>query len=103
MIRTAGEKDIERIRTVVQRSWMETYADSLGADTVRDHVTDEEFYTPTELRNRLRDTDGVVLVAETDEAGIVGYTYLSWNSNAGYIDEHEADLRHIYLHPDHYG
>lgn len=101
MIRLADEGDTTPIREIVQRSWIETYSASLGSDTVREHVADEEFYSPEDLRSRMQNENGVVLVAE--ENTIVGYAFLSWDSEIEYLDADEADLRHIYLDPDHSG
>ncbi|WP_435158808.1 GNAT family N-acetyltransferase [Haladaptatus sp. DFWS20] len=104
MIRNAREDDFPGIRTTVQESWIATYSDYLGTDTVRTHVTSNEFYHSEELKERLADSEGVVLVADDDAAGIIGYLYLTWDTTASsYLDANEADLRHIYLHPDYYG
>ncbi|WP_266080600.1 GNAT family N-acetyltransferase [Haladaptatus caseinilyticus] len=104
MIRNAREDDFPGIRTTVQESWIATYSDYLGTDTVRDHVTSSEFYHSEKLNERLTDDEGVVLVVDDDAAGIIGYLYITWNTtDSPYLSANEADLRHIYLHPDHHG
>lgn len=103
MIRTARVAEVDEIRSLAQQSWIATYSEYLGEDTVRDFVARDEFYAPGELRTRIQEDNGIVLVAEDEEDGVVGYSYLNWNVESDYIDADEADLRHIYLHPDHYG
>ncbi|WP_157572966.1 GNAT family N-acetyltransferase [Halogranum rubrum] len=103
MIRTARKGDAESIRKLAQQSWISTYSPYLGEDVVREFVARSDFYSPGELHARMEEETGIVLVAEDQEDGVIGYTYLNWDSEADYINPDEADLRHIYLHPGHYG
>ena len=103
MIRTAHKRDTDSIRNLAQQSWIATYSDYLGEEAVRDYVTRSDFYASAELHARIEEENGVVLVADDEEDGVVGYTYLTWDTDPDYIDSNEADLRHIYLHPDYFG
>lgn len=91
-VREATLDDREAIRRVAERSWEHDYPEILSRETIREGVG--EWYAEERLAEVL-DTDGaLLLVAETEEDEIAGFSHSVWDGTEGSI------LR-LYVDPDH--
>lgn len=89
-IRRGNGNDLEAIRDVALAAWSEGY-DAFDETEVRRIVDD--WYDPEELEAAFADAAVEFLVAEV-AGSVVGFCH-------GGIEEEEADILRIYVHPDH--
>jgi len=75
-VRTAGERDLEKVRAMLIETWHATYDPLYGADKVNDLIG--IFLTPALLKQRLERKDAEFVVADDGkQLGGMGYAALS--------------------------
>lgn len=94
-IRPAREQDIDSIQAVASEAWQAAHEPIIGAEKVGQFI--REYYDDESFQSRI-DDDGVLLsVAESREAGIVGFvTAVPGDDGASY------DLNQLYVRPDYW-
>ena len=85
--------DATSVRRVADAAWHDAHDDIVGPEAVEGFL--EEYYDPTDLRERYANADGVTFVAE-DGGRVVGYA-------TGVPDENGYTLGSLYVHPDRQG
>jgi len=100
-IREVEESDLEGIRDLNMASWLEAYGGIIPEEKIREEVD----YTKESLNTKKDDEKLVFLVAEAD-GRVVGTINFCWGDENTHefvnLDEEEAQLRAVYLHPEYW-
>ncbi|MEF8813645.1 MAG: GNAT family N-acetyltransferase [Halovenus sp.] len=91
-VREATTADIEAIRRVAEASWKADYPDILSRESLEDGF--DEWYSPEQLRDSIRWTRTLLLVAE-DSGDVIGFVHAVWDP-----DGNHGDILRLYVHPD---
>lgn len=94
-VRTASERDLAAIRSLLVETWHATYDGLYGADRVTD-ITNE-WHSPAALKARLAQPDSEFLVAD-DGKEIAGMAFASAVDEGGTVMLHQ-----LYVLPSHHG
>ena len=95
-VRSARPEDVASILDVAHRAWHQAHAPIVGQEAVDAFL--EEYYEPDSFRTWIADEDAVVLVAEAEESGVVGYAFGNPTDDASTFA-----LAHVYVAPDRWG
>jgi ribosomal protein S18 acetylase RimI-like enzyme len=96
-IRPASMEDIPSIQTIAEHSWERDY-DILTRETARETVA--EWYSEDRLRTDVESDTSLVLVADQQEEGIVGFSHSAWSSEED-TDPEVGTILRLYIDPDH--
>lgn len=93
-IRTATERDIAALVSLLASAWRATYLDLYGAERVEHFIS--EWHSPNAVAANIARTDGEYLVADSgSRLGGMAFASLS-----GEGDEKVVKLHQLYVHPD---
>lgn len=104
-VRPADRDDLDGLRETFARSWATAYDDVLDPDRLREATSDpEEFYPAERFEEKLADDRLRFFVAEVagDVRGAVTVNWSPENTH-GFVPDGDAQVRSLYLHPDHWG
>lgn len=94
-VRTGSAQDLERIAEIKVRTWRDTYGPLIPRDVLHpflDSQTQVDY-----LRKSLAQPDAILLVAEADAAGVIGFAL-------AFVDrDPDPWLESIHVHPDFQG
>ncbi len=100
-IREVEESDLEDIRELNMASWLEAYEGIIPKEKIRKEVD----YSRERLKTKKCDEKLIFLVAEAD-GRVIGMINFCWGDENTHefvnLDEEEAQLRSVYLHPEYW-
>jgi len=99
--RLESADDLRGVERVNVLAWREAYR-GLVPDAVLDRRDPDTSDVPddalAERLAELTDTDGAFFVAREDD--VVGYAFVRWGETKSFVDEYEAGLKELYVHPE---
>jgi ribosomal protein S18 acetylase RimI-like enzyme len=103
-IRPATTGDIDSIREVAERTWVEAYSGIMEETDLERRVLEEGFYSRDYLEDDLEDEKTIFLVYEIENE-VIGFSHLEYRDQEpdGSRREHSsAELRKLYVDPGHW-
>ena len=101
-IREVRESDAEDIQELNMASWLKAYDGIIPEEKMREGIS----YPRERLLEKKNDDKLIFLVAVVEEK-VVGTINFCWSNENTHdfvnVDENEAQLRSVYLHPDYWG
>lgn len=98
------EADVRGLVRVHGLAWQEAYDDLLPAEFLERVPVDPDDEVIGELQEGLRENHEGILIA-VEDGTILGFVDVRWGDaeTKEFVREGEADLKAIYVHPDHWG
>ncbi|WP_267640807.1 GNAT family N-acetyltransferase [Haloarchaeobius amylolyticus] len=94
-------EDVWAAEDVNRAAWRTAFADVFSPHVL---ATGGAAASEPYIRSRyavVRDHPGFVVATEGDD--VVGYAYAAWTDTSRFVDDDEAELVELYVHPDHWG
>jgi len=101
-IRNARVSDAEDIEELNTKSWLKAYEGIIPEEKMEEHIS----YPQDRLKEKKKDDKLIFLVAVVEEK-VVGTINFCWSKENTHdfinLNNGEAQLRSVYLHPDYWG
>lgn len=85
-------------------AWREAYEGIVPGELLAAMTVDASAEDVREWTDRIDEDRGQFFVAIKEETGhVLGYAYVRWSETKAFVEEGEAGLKEIYVHPEHWG